>query len=63
MLAVKFMLTKFLFSKYFKFYGSEDFANPWLLSNFSRTKYFNGDISGVDLKRNSRVPVEGKWSL
>ena len=33
-----FDLRKFLFSKYFKFYGFEDFTNPLLISNFLRTK-------------------------
>ena len=41
---------KFLLSKYFKFYGFEDFTNPLLLWNFSITKYFNGHLSGTDLK-------------
>ena len=43
-------LRKFLLSKYFKFYGFECFTNPMLLSNFSRTKSFNGHLSGIDLK-------------
>ena len=59
----KFILTLVSLSKYFKFYGFDDFTNPFLLSNFSRTNQFYGHLSGTDLERNSRVPVERKWSL
>ena len=43
-------LCKFLLSKSFEFYGFEDFINLLLQSNFSRTEYFNGHLSGTYLE-------------
>ena len=57
------LVSTHLFSKHISLHGFEDFTNPFLLWNFSRTKYFNCQLLRTNLKWKGTVTVEGKWSL